>query len=720
MFLTQRTRLIFFVLLICVFVFSHSALGQDKSKSDSLKNSLLKANHDTTKLNILIDLAISYGSSHEKNLYYLTQAHELATKTSNTKKIASIEDHLATYYYYSAQYDKAIIHTQKASTYFLAIIDSSRYIKTLNNLGILFRKIGNLQKSLIYNQTILDYYEKKSDSINLAKTYNNVGILYKDYGDEAKSLSYHKKALTIRKLIEDQEGLGSSYNNIATLYQDQKKIDSSIYYYQLALNIHEFSNSVLLGAVYNNIAVAYKEKNELNKAEYYYIKSLNYRDSMGNNHGMSQSRNNLAELNRLKKNFELAEEYGRQGLAIAKEYNYTEEIWRGYLHLAHIYRDQKKYKEAYEYIDLYAKVKDSMRNSEEIRKMAQVEVAHSYNQKMLEDSLRRDQEQQLFLKEQEMEKITLKEGQRRQQVIIWFGLVGGLILFVFVIFLVKNNREKSRANAIISTKNAEIEIQKVSLEIKNKEVLDSINYARRIQHAILPTEGLMKEVLPEHFLIFMPKDIISGDFYWMHESDDSIFLAVADCTGHGVPGAIVSVICANALSKSIEEGNNQTGEILDRTRELVVDQLSKNNSTVQDGMDISFVRFITDENKDVQKLQWSGANNPLWILRKNSQEIEELKPNKQPIGKYENAVSFETNEVEIEKGDTIYLFTDGLADQFGGEKGKKFKRANFKSLLMKSRHKSLSHQKMDIINAFDEWKGNVDQIDDICVMGIRF
>lgn len=565
------------------------------------------------------------------------------------------------------------------------------------------------------------YYEKRNDSINLAKSYNNVAILYKDYGDVELSLVYNRKALNLRKLLEDADGLGSSYHNIATIYQYQKLIDSAIYYYDKALSLTGLKKSAsLLGSVHNNIAVSYQEKNELDKAEYHYYQGLKYRDSLGNNHGISQSKNNLAEMFRLKKNYVLAEKYGKQGLTLAKKHNYTEEIWRGYLHLANIKRDQKNYKEAYEYIDLYAKVKDSMRNNEEIRKMAEIEVAHSFNQKMLQDSLRRNQEQELFLKEQELEKVTLKEGQRRQKVIIWFSLAAGLILLVFVIFLVKSNKAKSMANTVISLKNTEIEYQKEILLQKNTEVLDSINYAKRIQGAILPTEEIMQTVLPDHFLIFKPKDIISGDFYWVDIKDDVVFLAVADCTGHGVPGAIVSVICANALSKSIEEGNNQTGEILDRTRELVVDQLSKNNSTVQDGMDISFVRFTRGENEEVQKLQWSGANNTLWILRKNSEEIEELKPNKQPIGKYANSVSFKTNEVEIAKGDTIYLFTDGFADQFGGEKGKKFKRANFKSLLLQSRHKSLPHQKMDVIHVFEEWKGNIDQIDDVCVMGIRF
>lgn len=724
MFSTNRSHLIIVIMLFGVFVLSPTTWAQNEAKTDSLHNSFMKAEEDTTKIDILIDLGLSYGQTTEKNLEFQLKALELAKKINDIKRIGGIEWNISSHYYYTGRYEMAILHTQKAADIYLKGGDTVRHINSVNNLGILFRRLGNLGKSLEQYQTVLAYYLKTKDSLDLAKTYNNIGNLYSDYGDHQKSLHYQLEGMKIRRALEDRVGLSSCYNNIALLYARKNILDSAIYYYQLALAIPEIEESPsLIGSINNNLGVAHKDNKNLDAAEHHLLIGLAFRDSVGDYHGSCQSRNNLSDVYRMKKNYVLAEQYAREALKLSKQYNYTEELWRNYLNLARIHKEQENYKEAYEFIELYSQVKDSLRNSEEIRKMAQVEVSHSYNQKLLQDSLRHEQEQELFLKEQELEKITLKEGQRRQQVIIWFSLAAGLILLVFVVFLVKNNREKSKVNTVISLKNTEIERQKETLLLKNREVLDSINYAKRIQGAILPTEEFMHRILPEHFLIFKPKDIISGDFYWLDEKENAIFLAVADCTGHGVPGAIVSVICANALSKSIEEGLDQTGKILDRTREIVVDQLSKNNSTVQDGMDISFLSITknpTGENSDTISLEWSGANNALWILRSGDNTIEEIQANKQPIGKYANNTPFSSHGLTLKKGDCIYLFTDGYADQFGGEKGKKFKRANFKSLLTETNHKSMMDQKADVVDAFENWKGNIEQIDDVCVIGIRF
>jgi serine phosphatase RsbU (regulator of sigma subunit) len=709
------------IFIVFLFIQNTPLLSQEKQKIDSIQAALKTVKTDTAKIDILIDLALSYGSSDEKNLTNLEKALDLAIKIRDHKRKGLIEGHISSYYYYTGQYHLAIQHTKYAVDIYKELKDSMRYINSVNNLGILFRRIGNYHKSLEYNHIQLTYYLKKRDSLNLAKTYNNLGNLYNDYGDAEKALEYQKENLRIRKKLEDFIGIGSAYNNLALLYENQKMSDTAIYYYQRALSLPDIKqSSTLYGAIHNNLAIVYKTKGNNSLAEYHLLKALQFRDSVGDTHGSCQTRGNLADTYRLMGNSTLAKKYAEEGMRMAKKYNHLEELWRNYLHLAKINKELKNFQEAYNYMELYADVKDSLRNKDEIRKMAQVEIGHKYNQKMLEDSLNREQEKELFLKQQELENIAIVEKQKRQEVIAWFSAGVGLVLLVLVFILIKNNRDKSETNRIISDKNAKIELQKFNLEVKNKEVLDSINYARRIQNAILPTEQELDDVLPEYCLLFNPKDIISGDFYWMDKFENNLFVAVADCTGHGVPGAIVSVICANALSKSIEEeGNTETGKILDRTREIVVDQLSKNNSTVQDGMDISFLRFIYNDNGTLQSAQWSGANNPLWILRKNSDQMEELQPNKQPIGKYASPIPFETNHISIDQGDTFYLFTDGFADQFGGEKGKKLKRANFKTILFDNRTVDLQKLKKELEQSFADWKGPHEQVDDICVMAIR-
>jgi serine phosphatase RsbU (regulator of sigma subunit) len=218
--------------------------------------------------------------------------------------------------------------------------------------------------------------------------------------------------------------------------------------------------------------------------------------------------------------------------------------------------------------------------------------------------------------------------------------------------------------------------------------------------------------LEESFILYKPKDIVAGDFYWMEHRDNKVLFAAADCTGHGVPGAMVSVVCNNALNRSVREhGLTDPGKILDKTREIVIQEFEKSDEEVKDGMDIALCSLQGNT------LAYAGANNPLWIVRNG--EIIETKADKQPIGKFRAATPFTTHTIELEKGDTIYLFSDGYADQFGGEKGKKMKTVNFKKSLLSLQDKSMTEQKELINIAFEDWRGSLEQIDDVCVIGVR-
>jgi len=246
------------------------------------------------------------------------------------------------------------------------------------------------------------------------------------------------------------------------------------------------------------------------------------------------------------------------------------------------------------------------------------------------------------------------------------------------------------------------------------EIQDSINYAKRIQKAILPSEKMFADAFKNFFIYYSPKDVVAGDFYWMVKTGDATIFAVADCTGHGVPGALVSVVCNNSLNRSIREyGCSEPGKILDKTREIVIEEFEKSGEDVKDGMDISLCSLSQ------RTLHWSGANNPLWIIRKDSNQLEEIKADKQPIGKYAGAKPFTTHQIELNAGDTIYIFTDGFQDQFGGVKQKKFKAAQLKELLLANQKLSMNEQKILLMNTFENWRGSLEQIDDVCVIGIR-
>lgn len=285
-----------------------------------------------------------------------------------------------------------------------------------------------------------------------------------------------------------------------------------------------------------------------------------------------------------------------------------------------------------------------------------------------------------------------------------FFLMALVITFIIGYYFTQINREYE---AIIIT-------QRDKIETKNKEITDSINYARRIQHAILPSSEKVKELLKESFILYKPKDIVAGDFYWLEQSGSKVLFATADCTGHGVPGAMVSVVCNNALNRSVKEFHlTDPAAILDKTREVVIAEFQKSGEGVMDGMDISLCCY----DKTSHVLRWSGANNPLWMVRDG--QLSEYKADKQPIGDYPKPFPFTSHQVHILPGDILYLFTDGYYDQFGGDKGKKFKASKLKELLLSVSTLPLDTQKEEIERRFEAWRGDLEQVDDVCVMGVR-
>lgn len=295
----------------------------------------------------------------------------------------------------------------------------------------------------------------------------------------------------------------------------------------------------------------------------------------------------------------------------------------------------------------------------------------------------------------------------------WWARVLYILLLLASVFGIIRWRTSSLKKRQIEL---EEEVKMATREIREKqdEILGSITYARRIQSAILPPEQRWKTHLKNSFVLYQPKDIVAGDFYWLHPGEDSVLFAAADCTGHGVPGAMVSVVCNNALNRSVREYNlTDPGAILEKTRDIVIQEFEQSSEDVKDGMDIALCAL-----KDRQ-LAYSGAHNPLWIIRKNTTTIEEIKAQKQPIGKFENNQPFKTTTIELQEGDLIYLFSDGFADQFGGDKGKKFKTANFKQLLLSICSEPMDVQKKRIQDAFENWRGALEQVDDVCVIGIR-
>lgn len=300
----------------------------------------------------------------------------------------------------------------------------------------------------------------------------------------------------------------------------------------------------------------------------------------------------------------------------------------------------------------------------------------------------------------------------------WFRVIV-VSIFAFSLYLLYRwrtealRKRQKLLEKTVKERTAELVHQKEIVEEKHKEITDSINYAKRLQQAILVQKEEIDKYIPENFLLYKPKDIVAGDFYFFEVKDNYIFYAAADCTGHGVPGAMLSIVCSNALSRSVKEfGLVDPGNILDKTRELILETFEKSKQDVKDGMDISLITI----NRKTNEIKWAGANNPLWFIE--NEEMKEIKANKQPIGKSDNPKPFTTHTLPTSIS-ILYLFTDGYADQFGGPSGKKFKYANFQKLLLEYSTEQLETTNQKLEEVFVNWKNDLEQVDDVCIIGVR-
>jgi serine phosphatase RsbU (regulator of sigma subunit) len=428
----------------------------------------------------------------------------------------------------------------------------------------------------------------------------------------------------------------------------------------------------------------------------YHQRSLKLREDIGDKKGQAFGLVNVSESHFLNGNINEALDYAKRGYELANKMGFPDNIQKSSYILSKIYKSQSKYPLALEFYEQSVLMKDSIKNEESNRASYKLQTKYEFEKQQAVKDAEHNKQMEI-----------IAERGKKQKVITYSIALGSLLLLIFFVFIYNRLQITKRQKSII-------EEQKQLVEEKQKEILDSINYAKRIQAAILPSDRVIKQFLPESFVFYKPKDIVAGDFYWLEHKHDKVLFAAADCTGHGVPGAMVSVVCNNALNRSVREfGLTEPSKILDKTKEIVIQEFEKSDADVKDGMDIALCAL--QENT----LYYSGANNPLWIIREGSGIIEEVKSTKQPVGKVDNTKPFENHTVELKKGDSIYIFTDGYQDQFGGEKGKKFKAAKLKELLLNNREKSMEEQLVTLNQTFDKWKGSLEQVDDVCVIGVR-
>jgi serine phosphatase RsbU (regulator of sigma subunit) len=576
---------------------------------------------------------------------------------------------------------------------------------TFNNTGFIYNNQGNIKRALKYFFRSLKIYEEIKNEKGVARASNNIGLIYHEQGNIPMALKYYHKALKIREEIGNKSGIANSLNNIGFIYESQENVPMALMYLNRSLSIYkEIDDKQGVASSSNSIGVIEERQGEIVKARAMHEQALAIQEEIGDKDGISHSLNNISEIALIQGDIKLASSYASRALKISKELGFPSRISNASKLLSDIAKKEGNYKKGWEYFKVFIQMRDSVRSQETEKSVVQQEMKYEYEKLALKDSVEDAQIQavkDLKIKEQ---KAIIKQEQTQK-----YALFGGIILMIgLVVLTIKGYQQKKRDNHLINE-------QKAKVEEKNQEITDSITYAKRIQEAILPSSSDLNKYLKDGFVLYKPKDIVAGDFYWLEVINDVVFFAAADCTGHGVPGAMVSVVCHGALNRAVREFKlTDSSEILNKVRELVIESFNTNtNDDIKDGMDIALCVL----NFKTNKLNFSGANNSLYMIREG--KVNEIKADKQPIGRYVTSEPFTKHEIQLKSGDAIYIFTDGFPDQFGGDKGKKFKYEPFREMLLANQSKNMNDQKLLLDKTFEDWKGDLEQVDDVCVIGVR-
>jgi len=508
------------------------------------------------------------------------------------------------------------------------------------------------------------------------------------------ALSYFEKTDSISYMAD-------VYNLLGTNYKNQDKIDSALKYHEKCLAIRIKTNSQKgIAYSYNNLAVTYIRAKDYEKAEPFLIKSLEIKRRLKDKKGTAGSLINLADIMTYKKDFKEAEKLYDEGRKLALEAKAGAFFRIGTLNLASMYFKMGEYKNSAIYYVRSKEVADSLNDEETNKAIAELTSQYETEKKNSEIALQQEQ-----LKTQEAENT-------KQKIMIIASGVAILMMIVAIFFVYRSYRQNKRNAKVLQAKNHVI-------EEKNREITDSINYAKLIQQSLLASKEMLDKNLESYFILYKPKDIVSGDFYWGAESENGFLIACVDCTGHGVPGAFMSLIGKENLDKAVAK-TIKPGEILSELNKGVKRSLNQNGTSGnKDGMDAAILRIEKDKNGD-GIVSYAGANRPLYILKNEGQTIEEIKATKQAVGGFtSNEQIFEEHSINVKKGDTLFITTDGCADQFGSESNKKLTTKRFKELLVSVKAKNASEQKETLNNFFTTWQGNREQLDDMLVIGIN-
>lgn len=674
------------ILIFLFFISSITLLGN--GKTDSLQNVLNQKIEDSTRIQVYKELLYYLSTSEPSQaIFYGQEGLELARKINDNYSKIQLLNNLGIAYYGLGVYEKTL-------EYFLLVLELEKDLdnpqslsRAMNNVGIIYEEIGRLDKSAHYYEESIKIKESYNDSLGISNTMSNLGLLYMKREMPQKAVEYFRKCYQIDKELKYVVGIYNSLHNIGIYHKDYGSKDSAIFYIEKAL-----------------LAVP-KGENHYDKT--YIIKSL-------------------AESYLKAEDYSNAQKYFNKAIQSAKEVEALDVLKDSYKGLSLIYEHNKQFKKSLSAFKKYKSLNDSIFNQDFNKEVSQLEKNFEIQSK--------EKEIQLLTNEAEITTLQLIRRKNSNYFLTALGLLLAIIAFISY----NRYKIKSRSNELLQQKNEEINLQKseikenrdeieaqrdsileqkLALEEASSEIMKSIWYAQHIQRAILPDLNEIRSVFHEFFMLYIPKSIVSGDFYWFTRKKDKIFFAFADCTGHGIPGAFMTVMANDLLNSIIiQQDENDCAKIIKLLDEAVLNSLQYKENSSNDGLDIALLCFDTKKHK----LTFSGAS--MGILAYQHNEWKKFKGERFSIGGFTEAELKQPKNISIDltEDTQIYMYSDGYVDQFGGSNDKKFLLKRLRILLDEIKLLPLPQQKTRLEKAILDWKGDQEQTDDITFAGIRF
>ena len=583
------------------------------------------------------------------------------------------------------------------------------------------------QLSLQMNEKILtetkDPEKRKRAMAGKSAALGNLSHHYMELNQYDKAIEYVKEAMIIDSLSNNTDFLSISYISLGNIYKDQRMYEKALRMFFRSIAIRKDAlkknndfTDVGLYQTMHNIGNIHKELDNLDSAEYYYLESMKMSEKVNDRMHKTYIYASLGDLETKKGRHENALEYHLKAYELSVSLKSNDRIFQTAEFLSKTYAEKTDFKNAYRYLLIRNQYRDSLVNTDKLRDLGRAEVNYKFKFKSSLDSVNYAKKLEEKEKLRKAEEDAFASEAARKNLVLYGVLFILIVVSLFSFYLIRLYRGKKKANDIISEQKKLSEHHLEIIEEKQKEIVDSINYAKRIQYALLAHEELLKKHLPDFFVLFKPKDIVSGDFYWFthvkHENCEYSFLAVCDSTGHGVPGAFMSLLNISFINEAISEKNIlDPGEVFNHVRKRLIQNLGTDGQ--KDGFDGILLRI----DKREEKLTYAAANNSPIIIENGKSVV--LPCDKMPVGKGEITDTFKTFDISVNSGSMIYLPTDGYSDQFGGEKGKKLKFSNMLKIMNEASSLSVGEQKEYLHTKFENWKGNLEQLDDVCVIGIK-